>query len=165
MCIRDRTIYLPIGWPLKAAVALGLVHPGLYELPFKTKVKTEINAIRIGEIEIITSPGEMFPEIIDGGIESPLGADIKTDPIEIPPLRKLMKGKINMNFNLGMDEIGYVIPISQWDRKKPYTYSYEEAPYGEIYIGDPNASPELYKESVMLLERLHKAIGPHHYEK
>ncbi len=160
-----KTIYLPIGWPLKAPVALGLLHPGLYGLPFKTKVKTEINAIRIGEIEIITSPGEMFPEIIDGGIESPLGADIKTDPIEIPPLRKLMKGKINMNFNLGMDEIGYVIPISQWDRKKPYTYSYEEAPYGEIYIGDPNASPELYKESVMLLERLHKAIGPHDYEK
>ena len=160
-----KTIYLPIGWPLKAAVALGLVHPGLYELPFKTKIKTEINAIRIGEIEIITSPGEMFPEIIDGGIESPLGADIKTDPIEIPPLRQLMKGKINMNFNLGMDEIGYVIPITQWDRKKPYTYSYEEAPYGEIYIGDPNASPELYKESVMLLERLHNTIGPHDYEK
>ena len=30
---------------------------------------------------------------------------------------------------------------------------------------DPNASPELYKESVMLLERLHKAIAPHNYEK
>ena len=82
-------------------------------------MKTEINAVRIGDIEIITSPGEMFPEIVDGGIETPEGADIKTDPVETPPLRTLMKGKINMNFNLGMDEIGYVIPISQWDRKKP----------------------------------------------
>ena len=69
-----------------------------------------------------------------------------------------MKGKINMNFNLGMDEIGYIIPISQWDRKKPFTYSYKEAPYGEIYIGDPNASPQLYRESVLLLERLHQVL-------
>ena len=153
-----KTIFLPIGWPLKAAVALGLIHPGIYGLPYGTKIKSEINAIRIGEIEIITSPGEMFPEIVDGGVESPEGGDIKTKPIEVPPIRSMMKGKINMNFNLGMDEIGYIIPISQWDRKAPYTYSFESAPYGEGYIGDPNASPEIHKFSLMLLERLHQVI-------
>ena len=153
-----KTIYIPIGWPLKVAVALGLVHPGMYGLPFKTEVKSEINAIRIGDFEIITSPGEVFPEIVDGGIESPEGADIITEPVEVPPLRSQMQGVINMNFNLGMDEIGYIIPISQWDREPPYTYSYTEAPYGEIYVGDSAASPKIHRESLHLLERLHKTL-------
>ena len=122
------------------------------------EVKSEINAIRIGDLEIITSPGEVFPEIVDGGIESPEGADIRTEPVEVPPLRSVMKGVINMNFNLGMDEIGYIIPISQWDREPPYTYSYREPPYGEVYIGDPNASPKIHQESLRLLERLHKTL-------
>ena len=154
-----KTIFIPVGWPLKVAVALGMVHPGMYGLPFGTNVKSEINAIRIGDLEIITSPGEVFPEIVDGGIESPEGADIQTEPIEVPPLRSVMKGAINMNFNLGMDEIGYIVPISQWDREPPYTYSYKEPPYGEVYIGDPNASPKIHKESLMLLERLHETLS------
>jgi hypothetical protein len=154
-----KTIFIPIGWPLKVAVALGMVHPGMYGLPFNTEAKSEINAIRIGDLEIITSPGEVFPEIVDGGIESPEGADIRTEPVEVPPLRNVMKGAINMNFNLGMDEIGYIIPISQWDREPPYTYSYREPPYGEVYIGDPNASPKIHKESLLLLERLHETLS------
>ncbi|MFL2479703.1 MAG: hypothetical protein ACJ0K4_09150 [Verrucomicrobiales bacterium] len=154
-----KTIFIPIGWPLKVAVALGLVHPGMYGLPFNTEVKSEINAIRIGDLEIITSPGEVFPEIVDGGIESPAGADIITEPVEVPPLRSQMEGAINMNFNLGMDEIGYIIPISQWDREPPYTYSYREPPYGEIYIGDPSASPKIHRESLLLLERLHDTLS------
>ncbi len=153
-----KTIFIPIGWPLKIAVALGMVHPGMYGLPFNTEVKSEVNAIRIGDLEIITSPGEVFPEIVDGGIESPEGADIRTEPVEVPPLRSVMKGTINMNFNLGMDEIGYIIPISQWDREPPYTYSYREPPYGEVYIGDPNASPKIHQESLRLLERLHETL-------
>ena len=70
-----------------------------------------------------------------------------------------MEGAINMNFNLGMDEIGYIIPISQWDREPPYTYSYREPPYGEIYIGDPSASPKIHRESLLLLERLHDTLS------
>ena len=159
VAVSAKTFYFPIGWPLNIAVGLGIVHPGVYGLPFNTKVRSEINAIRIGDIEILTTPGEVFPEIIDGGIETPVGADIDTEPVEVPPLRRLMTGVINMNFNLGMDEVGYLVPISQWDRKPPYTYDYQEAPYGEIYVGNPRVSPLVHQNSMEVLQRLHQTLA------
>ena len=159
VAVSAKTFYSPVGWPLKIAVGLGAVHPGVYGLPFNTKVRSEIDAIRIGDIEILTTPGEIFPEIIDGGIETPKGADIVTEPAEIPPLRQSMTGAINMNFNLGMDEVGYLVPISQWDRKRPYTYDYQEAPYGEIYVGNPEVSPLVHQTSLEVLQRLHQTLA------
>jgi hypothetical protein len=161
LAVTAQTFYLPIGWPLKIAVSLGIVHPGVYGLPFETLVRSEISAFRIGEIEVLTSPGEIYPEIIDGGIESPKNADIKTEPVEVPPLRSMMRGKINMNFNLGMDEVGYLIPTSQWDSDPPHTYHYTEdsPPYGEVYVGTPHATPIVHTNSLDLLKRLHERLG------
>ena len=159
VAVSAKTFYFPIGWPLKIMVGLGIVHPGVYGLPFSTRVRSEINAIRIGSIEILTTPGEIFPEIVDGGIETPVGADISTDPVEVPPLRKSMRGVINMNFNLGMDEVGYLVPISQWDRTPPYTYDYQDAPYGEVYVGDPKVSPLVHQNSIEVLQRLHRTLS------
>ena len=70
-----------------------------------------------------------------------------------------MTGVINMNFNLGMDEVGYLVPISQWDRKRPYTYDYQEAPYGEIYVGNPEVSPLVHQTSLEVLHRLHQTLA------
>ena len=111
------------------------------------------------EMEILTTPGEIYPEIIDGGIDTPKGQDIKTGPVEIPPLRSLMKGTLNFNFNLGMDEIGYFVPTSQWDREEPYTYDYKEAPYGEVYVGTPVTAPKVHQLSIEHLNRLHTHLG------
>ena len=61
----------------------------------------------------------MYPEIAEGGIESPEGADYPSAPIEVPPLRSQMKGKLNMIVGLANDELGYIIPKSQWDRSRP----------------------------------------------
>ena len=161
VAVTAQTFYMPIGWPLKIAVSLGIVHPGVYGLPFETLVRSEINAFRIGDIEILTSPGEIYPEIIDGGIVNPTNADIKIEPVEVPPLRSMMRGKINMNFNLGMDEVGYLIPKSQWDSEPPHAYHYtkDNPPYGEVYVGDPEATPMVHALSLDLLKRLHTRLG------
>ena len=160
LTVAAQTLYIPIGWPLKVAVSLGIVHPGVYGLPFETRVRTEVSAFRIGEIEVLTSPGEIYPEIIDGGIVNPPNADIKTAPVEVPPLRSMMRGKINMNFNLAMDEVGYLIPKSQWDSEAPHAFHYteENPPYGEVYVGTPEATPIVHTHSLTMLKRLHKRI-------
>jgi hypothetical protein len=155
VAVSAKTLYLPIGWPFKAALYLGAVHPGMYG----GKGKSEVNAIRIGEIEIITSPGEIYPEIVFGGVENPDGADFKMAPVEVPPLFKAMSGTLKMNFNLCNDEVGYLVPKSQWDRKKPYTYGQKDAPYGEIYTGNPEVAPTIHHASIGMLKRLHDTLG------
>jgi len=150
-----KTFYAPIGWPFKAALYLGIVHPGVYG----GKAKSEIDAIRIGEIEMLTTPGELFPEIAYGGIENPEGADFTVAPVETPPLTAAMNGAPKMNINLCNDEIGYIVPKSQWDQKAPFAYGLTSPPYGEVYTGEPEIAPVIHRTSLDVLEELHHALG------
>lgn len=150
-----KTHFAAVGWPFKIGLYLGAVHPGIYD----GKAKTEINALRVGEIAILTTPGEIYPEIVFGGVENPEGADFKIAPVEVPPLFEVMKGTIKMNFNLANDEIGYIVPKSQWDQKAPYTYGYKDAPYGEIYTGNPDIAPGIHAASVAEIKRLQQTLG------
>ena len=109
VAVSAQTCFLTMGWPFKAALYLVIVHPGIYN----GQAKSEINALRVGELEIVTTPGEIYPEIVFGGIENPEGADFKIDPVEVPAFFDAMKGAVKMNFNLANDEIGYIIPKSQ----------------------------------------------------
>ncbi len=154
VAVSAKTFYAGLGWPFKAALYLGVVHPGVYN----GKAKSEINALRIGEVEILTTPGEIFPEIIFGGIENPEGADFKIAPVEVPPLIEVMGGSVKMNFNLANDEIGYIVPKSQWDQKAPYTYGDTNAPYGEIYTGNPEIAPTIHRVSMAVLKDLHASL-------
>jgi hypothetical protein len=43
-----------------------------------------------------------------------------------------MHGQYRFVFGLANDEIGYIIPKSQWDEKPPYAYDRKEPQYGEI---------------------------------
>lgn len=54
--------------------------------------------------------------------------------------------------------LGYIVPMSQWDRKPSYTYENKKAPYGEVYIGSPAASWIIYQTSVELLDHLHTTL-------
>jgi len=154
VAVSARTFYAAVGWPFKAALYLGVVHPGVYA----GKAKSEINALRIGEIEIVTTPGEIYPEIVFGGIENPEGADFQIEPVEVPPFFDAMKGTVKMNFNLGNDEIGYIVPKSQWDQKPPFTYGRKSAPYGEIYTGNPDIAPTIHRVTIEMLNRLHESL-------
>ncbi len=155
VAVSAKTFYAAVGWPFKIGLYLGAVHPGIYG----GKAKSEINALRIGEIEIITTPGEIYPEIVFGGVENPAGADFQIAPVEVPPFFDVMKGTLKMNFNLANDEIGYIVPKSQWDSKAPYTYGRDSAPYGEIYTGNPEIAPDIHRASLDMIKRLHETLG------
>jgi len=62
----------------------------------------------------------------------------------LPPLRALMPGKVKFVFGLANDEIGYIIPKSQWDRKPPYLYDSDRPVYGEINSLGPETAPRLH---------------------
>lgn len=151
LALAAKTIFVPITGTYKVPIMLGLIHPGWYD----GKAKSEIGALRIGEIEILTIPGEIYPEIVDGGVESPEGADFPGEPVEVPPLRPQMAGGLNLVFGLANDEIGYILPKTQWDAKAPYTYGRDKRPYGEITSGGHGLGPVIHEESLAILRRLH----------
>ncbi len=151
-----KTVFVPIAGTFKYPIMLGIIHPGWYD----GKAKTEINALRLGPIEILTIPGEIYPEIVDGGIESPEGGDYPGEPVEVPPLRPQMQGRLNLVFGMANDEIGYILPKTQWDTKAPYTYGRDSAPYGEINSGGPEAGPVIHRECLQVLEKLHALWKP-----
>ncbi|HAV65107.1 MAG TPA: hypothetical protein DCY13_22395 [Verrucomicrobiales bacterium] len=145
-----QTIFVPIEGTYRIPIMLGLIHPGWYD----GKARSEVSALRIGDIEMLAIPGEIYPEIVDGGIESPEGGDHPGKPIEVPPLRDEMRGRVNMVFNLANDEIGYIIPRTQWDVDPPYTYGSEKAPYGEVNSGGSDVGVVIHRESLNVLRRL-----------
>lgn len=156
IAVAAKTVYAPIGGTFTIPIFLGIIHPGWYW----GKAKTEINAFRIGEMEFLTLPGESYPEMCEGGVESPDGADFPGPPIETPPLRaQVMKGKLKFVINLANDEIGYLVPRTQWDTKAPYAYGRDRPQYGEQNSPGPQVTPVIHAESKALLERLHAALG------
>jgi len=149
-----QTIFVPIDGPYRLPIMLGLIHPGWYG----GKAKSEVSAVRIGDLEILAIPGEVYPEIVDGGVEAPAGGDYPGTPVEVPPLRSEMRGTVNMVFNLANDEIGYIVPRTQWDVEPPYTYGKDKAPYGEENSGGSSVGVTVHRECLNVLRRLH-ALG------
>jgi hypothetical protein len=115
-------------------------------------VQSEVSAFSIGPATFITLPGEVYPEIVNGGIEIPAGADFPAGPVEVPPLRELVKNRYKFVLGLANDEVGYIIPQSEWDEKPPYLYNAEESPYGEINSLGPRTAPFLHREMSKLLK-------------
>ena len=109
------------------------------------KMRTELAVFKVGPVSFATFPGEVYPEIVNGKIESPEGQDFNIEPVEVPPVREMMPGKYKFILGLTNDEIGYIIPKSQWDEKYPYTYKYNEAPYGEENSLGPETASILHR--------------------
>ena len=57
-------------------------------------------------------------------------------------------------FGLANDEIGYIVPKSQWDAKAPYTYGRDSRPYGEVNSLGPETAPLIHKNIKAMLEEL-----------
>ena len=151
-----KSIFVPTKPLFSFAAFIGLVHPGWYW----GKVKSEVDAFRIGDIEILTVPGELYPEIAEGGVEAPAGQDFALPPMEVPPLRGQMSGKVTMIMGLANDEIGYIIPKSQWDDKPPYAYGRTDKPqYGEQNSFGPEAAPTVHAAALGVIETLHKSLS------
>lgn len=144
-----RTLKLPIKNTLfKLGTALGVIDRGTAGW---MKMRTELAVFKFGPVSFVTVPGEIYPEIINGGVEAPEGNDFGIEPLEVPPVREKMPGKYKFVIGLANDEIGYIIPKSQWDTKAPYTYGREKAPYGEINSLGPETASSLHRNLLEML--------------
>jgi hypothetical protein len=106
--------------------------------------RTEIALITLGDISFACIPGEIYPELVNGGIVQPPGADFGIAPLEIPPLREMMPGRIQFVFGLANDEIGYIIPKSEWDVEPPHLYG-GKRPYGEVNSCGPDTASRIHQ--------------------
>ena len=137
-----RTIELKIDNTLfRLAAALGLFGRGQ---PRLNSIRSEVAVVTFGDASIACVPGELYPEIANGGIERPPGADFDTAPVEVPSLRELMPGRVKFLVGLANDEIGYIIPKSEWDGQAPWLYRSAERHYGEINSLGPETGPHIH---------------------
>lgn len=150
--VRAKTINLPLANTMfRLASGLGVLDFGMTGW-FKTR--SEVAVFKLGPVTFLAMPGEMYPEIVNGGVEAPDGQDFKISPIESPSLREMMPGDYKFVIGLANDEIGYIVPKSQWDVEPPFTYGRESAQYGEENSLGPETAPLLYKEYKKILSEL-----------
>ena len=121
---------------------------------FGDDLKTEIGILRVGEVEMLCVPGEIYPELVIGGIQDPQdpGADFPGAPQETLLLSHLTSD-FRVVIGLANDEIGYILPRSQWDTEPPFAYDREKAQYGEINSVGPGVAPILAEAFEELLSR------------
>lgn len=147
---KANTIELPLTNPLyKLAIGIGVLDRGITS--FWT-MRSELAHWKLGPAEFLHHPAEIYPEIVNGGVEAPEGRDFLIQPIESPSIRSFMKAEYTFVMGLSNDMIGYAIPKSEWDEKAPFTYGYKDAPYGEENSLGPETGPILYQEMKKLLE-------------
>ena len=89
--------------------------------------------------EFVTVPGEIFPELVNGGIARYPGADFPDAPQE-PPIRTLLRSKFQFILGLGNDELGYIIPKCEWDERPPWLNNSPQPYYGEINSVGPDTA-------------------------
>jgi hypothetical protein len=150
-----RTITLPLGnIKFKLGTMFGIFDRGTTGW---MKMRSELSVFRIGPLSFATLPGEVYPEIINGGIEAPEGRDFNIETVEVPSVREMMSGKYKFIFCLANDEIGYIIPKSQWDVKAPFAYETKDSPYGEENSLGPETAPLLHKNIKEMLTELNQS--------
>jgi hypothetical protein len=153
-----RTFVVPVhNRLLLLAGAMGLLNRGFATLG---GLRSEVNLLRIGPAAILTVPGEINPELVYGGIESPAGADFPNAPHELPPLRDVVGAEHLFLVGLGNDEVGYIMPKAHWDVKPPFTYGETDAPYGEIVSLGPDTAAVIHREVSTLVARLRERDTP-----
>lgn len=150
--LRAKTFKLPMENRLfKLAAILGVIKQGFNGWGMH---RSEMAAFTIGKASFLTLPGEIYPEIVYGGIEAPKGQDFFVDPVEVPPLHSAMPGDYHFFMGLTNDEMGYIIPKSEWDKKEPYLYGEEDGHYGESNSLGPETGVIIHKMAMEILSEL-----------
>ncbi len=149
-----KTIELPIDNTIfKLAALLGVIDRGTVGW---MNTRSELAIGKIGPLSFVAIPGEIYPELVNGGVEAPPEGDYAGIPIaEVPPIREMMPGKYKFVFGLANDEIGYIIPKTQWDVEAPFGYGRDNSPYGEENSLGPETATILHRT----LKEMFKAFG------
>jgi hypothetical protein len=120
-------------------------------------IQTEVDFIQLraggGAVaELVTIPGEIYPELVNGGIARYAGADFPSAPFE-PALRGQLKATYQFIFGLGNDEIGYLIPKAEWDEEPPWLQNAAVPWYGEVNSVGPEAAGQVLRALIALVSR------------
>jgi hypothetical protein len=120
-------------------------------------LQTEIDYLQLlnrGRVvgEIVTIPGEIYPELTSGGIRRYPGADFPDASFE-PTLRPHLKSRYQFIFGLANDELGYLIPKAEWDNQPPWLLNKPERWYGEINSAGPDVAGVVLRGLVALIEQ------------
>jgi hypothetical protein len=164
--------------PLENQSLVALNTAGLFDRQLTTDgagqvgVLTEMYAVRLGPAVFITVPGELFPELANGGFGRDLpGGDAETNcpaadtgrPYE-PVIRDQFAGvTYKFLFGLGQDELGYIVPkYDFWAFGFPPSDEEFPAPIPPPLPAppDPDPRPPIY---LGLVERV-DPCGVSHYE-
>lgn len=141
--LKARTVYPRIGsWKLYLAVGIGLFGRGTY--PW-WRARTEVGVLTLGSLRAVLMPGEPFPEEAVGGEINPPGADYTCPPQEVPPLLELAGGPHPVVVGLANDELGYLVPHSEWDETPPHLNGSATPPGQEGASLGPDAATELHR--------------------
>ncbi len=101
--------------------------------------------------EIATVPGEIYPELVNGGITRYPGADFPDAPFE-PVLRDHMVSPYKFVFGLANDELGYIIPKSEWDNQPPWLMNHPTRWYGEVNSAGEETAGNVLRSLMDLLD-------------
>ncbi len=104
------------------------------------------------KLEAAAIPGELYPELSVGGVVAYPGADYPSAAVE-PAIKKQMTAPYRMLFGLANDEIGYIIPKSEWDNQAPWLQNTGKRWYGEVNSVGPEAAPMIAAAFAALLQR------------
>jgi len=132
--------------------------PGYGKLKYTTgeNIQTEVNYLALvskGRVvsEIVTVPGEIYPELVNGGIARYSGADFPAAPFE-PIIREQLKSRCQFIFGVANDELGYIIPKAEWDEEPPWLKNAKECWYGEVNSAGPDIAGAVTRALVGLIE-------------
>jgi hypothetical protein len=102
--------------------------------------------------EIVTIPGEIYPELTNGGITRYPGADYPDAAFE-PVLRGQLKSSYQFIFGLANDELGYLIPKAEWDNQPPWLLNRPQRWYGEINSVGPDVAAVVLRGLAKLIDQ------------
>jgi hypothetical protein len=134
-----------------------LTGTGGIRYPTGHDVQTEVDYVQLRSrdrivAEIATIPGEIYPELTNGGITRYPGADFPGALFE-PILRTHLKSRYQFVLGLGNDELGYLIPKAEWDDQPPWLLNRPQRWYGEINSVGPDVAGVLLRGLVWLTEQ------------
>jgi hypothetical protein len=152
LSIRAETIELKMDNKLfHLAAYLGIFDRGFTKWKH---IRSEVSAWKLGPATFVHVPGELYPEILHGGIESPEGADFGIEPLEIPTIQSQIPGQFKFFAGMSNDMVGYIVPKSQWDVDPPFTYTNKDRPYGEINSLGPETGPKIHSAVLKILKEI-----------
>ena len=152
IAVEAATMEIPLDNPLFIlASGLGILPRGHSSW---MKLRTEAAVVSAGPFTFLCLPGEIYPELVYGGITTPQGRDYPAAPIPEPVLYEALPGRHKFVIGLANDEIGYIIPKSEWDEDPPYLYGKQYSPYGEMNSPGPDTGTLIHAKVMELVGRM-----------